>query len=251
MSVTPSSLDLQDGALRNALSDVHTSMPAEVVRVHAGANKLQFVDVLPLLQRSVLNEDGELVDEALPVLPSVPVGYLQGGGFFISVPLAVGDIVTLIFAERSLDQWIETAKKGGKSPVVPGDVSTHSLEGAIALPVGPAPRSALLNGVSATDLVIGHDGGARIHITPGGVIHLGDAAGADFVALAAKVATEFERIKTDLTLLKAAIGAGLTGVGVGAAASGTAGAAAFTGAPGISMFPSSPASVAATKVKAD
>ena len=190
MSTNVSSLDWFDWALQNALSDLHTCFPAEVMRVHEGEHKRQFVDVLPSLMRTVPDEDGELIQEALPVLPMVPVGYMQGGGFFISVPLAVGDIVTVVIAERSLDQWIEVAKKSSQRAIDPGDVSTHSLEGAIALPCGPAPRSALLANVSATDLVIGHDSGARLHLSPSGVIHAGDEAGAEFVALAGKVATE-------------------------------------------------------------
>lgn len=253
MTITPSNLDVQDYALQTALSTLHTCIPAEVVRVHAGEHKLQFVDVLPGLMRSATNEDGETVDEELPIIPMVPVAFMQGGGFFISVPLAVGDIVTIMFAERSLDQWIEVAKKGGGRAINPGDVSTHTLEGAIALPCGPAPRSALLGGVSATDLVIGKDGGARIHIKGDGSIHLGDDAGADFVALAGKVATELNRIKSDLTTLKSAIGLGFTGVGAGAAANGGTGKTAFEAglATPPATWPSSPSDVAATKVKAD
>jgi hypothetical protein len=253
MSANVSDLDVQEWALQNALGNLHTCMPAEVVRVHEGAHKRQFVDVLPGLMRTAPNEDGELVDEALPVLPMVPVGYYQGGGFFISVPLKPGDVVLVVFAERSMDQWLEVAKKGGQRAINPGDVSMHSLEGAIALPCGPAPRSALLANVSATDLVIAHDSGARIHLSPLGVIHAGDDAGAEFVALAGKVATELDRIKTDLTKLKTAIGAGFVAVGIAAAADGGKGKLAFESsvAPPPAIWPSSPASVAATKLKTD
>jgi hypothetical protein len=245
MSVTVSALDVQDWAMQSALSNLHTCFPAEIVRVHEGAHKRQFVDVLPGLTRAVPNEDGDLINEELPVMTMVPVGYMQGGGFFISVPLAIGDIVTVICAERSMDQWIEVAKKSSKRAINPGDVSTHSLEGGIALPWGPAPRSALLANVSATDLVIGHDSGARVHIAADGVIHAGDAAGAEFVALADKVATELDRVKQDLTDLAMAVKTGFTNVGASTAANGPAAAAAFT------WQPSTPESVAATKLKAD
>jgi hypothetical protein len=250
MSVNVSSNEVLDWAIENALGSMHTCFPAEVVRVQEGAHKRQFVDVLPGLMRTVPNEDGELIDETLPILSMVPVGYMQGGGFFISVPLAAGDIVTVVVAQRSLDQWIETAKKGGQRAINPGDLSTHSLEGAIALPCGPAPRAALLANVSATDLVIGHDSGARIHIAPNGVIHAGDGAGAEFVALADKVATELDRIKTDLSKVKTAVSAGFVGVKAAAAADGALGKAAFETSLG-PTWPSSPASVAATKLKAD
>jgi protein gp138 len=106
----------------------------------------------------------------------VPVAYMQGGGFFISVPLAVGDVVTLQFAERSLDQWLQTARKGSQRAVIPGDLGLHPLEGALALPTGPAPRGDLLQGVHATDLVIGLSGATpagQIHITPTGDVLIG------------------------------------------------------------------------------
>lgn len=246
MSTNVSSLDVQDFALQAALGELHTCMPAEIVRVHEGAHKRQFVDVLPSLTRSVPNEDGEIVDETLPVLSMVPVAYMQGGGFFISVPLAVGDVVLVVFAERSIDQWLEVAKKGSQRAINPGDVSTHSLQGAIALPCGPAPRAALLANVSATDLVIGHDSGARLHIAANGVIHAGDNQGAEFVALAQKVKAELDRIKTDFTNLTTAVKAGFNAVVIPAGGgNGAAGAAA------VSFTPSSPGDVAATKLKAD
>ncbi len=247
MSVTPSELDIIRGALESALAEVHTCMPAEVVRVHAGEHQRQFVDVQPSLQRRAPNEDGEVVDETLPVVPMVPVGYMQGGGFFISVPLAPGDFVLLVFAERSLDQWLQTARKGSQRAIAPGDVGTHTLEGAVALPCGPAPRSALLQGVHATDLVIGHvSGNGRIQITPTGEIRAGNATGHDFVALAAKVDAEIGKLKDDITALK---DASATAFGaLTTAAGGPAIGTTFNGS--VTAVPSAAASVAAAKVKA-
>lgn len=247
MSPTPSSLDVQDWALQAALSNLHSCFPAEVVRVHEGAHKRQFVDVLPGLMRTAPNEDGELVDEALPIISMVPVGYMQGGGFFISVPLAVGDIVTVICAERSMDQWLEVAKKGSQRAINPGDISTHSLEGAIALPCGPAPRAALLANVSATDLVIGHDSGARIHLSPSGVIHAGDEAGAQFVALAQKTQEQLQAIwdKVNSHTHQVSVSVATTGTMSAQSGSGTGTAAAQAAPLG------SAGDVAATKLKAD
>lgn len=195
MTVIPTQLDVQSTFVRGALADLHTCMPAEVVAVREGKDARCFVDVLPQLQRAVVNEEGELVDEPYPVIPMVPVGYMQGGGFFVSVPIAVGDIVTLVFAERSLDSWIETAARGQRAAVVPGDLSMHSLEGAIAIPCGPAPRAALLAGVDASDFVIGRtDGTVLLRLTAAGQAWF--AEGADFVALASKVMAGLNKIQS-------------------------------------------------------
>jgi len=192
MTIIPSQLDIQSAALRHELSDLHTCMPAEIIAVRdGGADKRQFVDVLPTLQRAVIDENGDPLNEAYPVIPMVPVGYTQGGGFFVSLPMAVGDIVLLVFAERSLDAWIESARRGARAAVVPGDVSMHTLQGAIALPCGPAPRSALLTGVDASDVVLGTTSGTILQRwKANGTIVLAegtDPAALDAAALAKKV----------------------------------------------------------------
>lgn len=88
-----------------------------------------------------------------------------------------------------------------------------------------------------------------VYIAADGKVHLGGGtAASDFVALAAKVTTELGRVKDDFTALKTAIGSGFTAVGAALAASGAAGKSAFDLA--AAAVPSSPASVAATKVKA-
>jgi hypothetical protein len=168
--ITPSLLDVISAVVQSALSNLHTCMPAEVVRVQIGEHKRQFVDVLPTLQRQAFNENGEAVNETLPIIPMVPVGYPQGGGMFISLPLTQGDIVLLVFAERSLDQWLQVARKHSGAAINPGDVGLHPLEGAIALPCGPAPRPDLLNDVDGSDLMIAFDGGTQLRVKSNGVV---------------------------------------------------------------------------------
>jgi hypothetical protein len=196
VTVIPSQLDIEEASIQKTLGELHTCMPGEVVAVRSdAASKRQFVDVLPMLQRAVVDQDGEPLNEALPLLQMVPVAYVQGGGFFLSVPLRPGDAVLLLFAERSLDFWIEQARPGARSPVVPGDLAMHSLQGAIALPCGPRPRAALLEGVSGSDMVIGLENGTILmRFTPAGEVVW--AEGTQFVALANLVATELSRLWT-------------------------------------------------------
>jgi hypothetical protein len=260
-AATPEWAELLQLAVAAQLFEVHTSMPGQVVAVHADdKSKLQFVDVRPCLRRMLETGDASaepFTEEELPTLPRVPVGYMQGGGFFVSVPLHVGDFVTLVFAERSIDRWIATASKARQAAVSTGDVGMHTLDGAIALPMGPAPSGELLEGVSATDLVIGGPAGVMLRVTPDGQMRLAEGVtGESYVALASKVDAEFTRVHDELAALKGAISDGLNGVGVGTAASGTLGSGAFA----LSLmplvddvptpFPSSPSSVAAAKVKA-
>ena len=165
-AATPEWAELLQQAVAAQLFEVHTSMPGQVVAVYADAkSKHQFVDVRPCLRRALPADDDNpkpFVEEDLPVLPRVPVGFPQGGGFFVSVPLNKGDFVTLVFAERSIDRWIATARKQNGATISTGDIGTHSLDGAIALPFGPAPAGELLEGVSGSDLVLGHVSGTPL-----------------------------------------------------------------------------------------
>jgi hypothetical protein len=247
---TPELGDLLQAAAEQSRFELHTAMPGQITAIYSGEDKLQFADVLPCLRRQLPTEvdnPAPLVDEDLPILPRVPIAFVQGGGWFISVPMKVGDFVLVVFAERSIDRWIATAKKSSQATISPGDVGMHTLDGAIALPVGPAPKGELLQGVSASELVIGKSGGILISMSDS-LLQLGAISGTDFVALAGKTKTELDSFKSDITTLKSAIGSGFTAVGVAMAANGPAGKTAFDSA--AASVPHSPASVAATKVKA-
>lgn len=238
-------LDTLAAVTQQLLATVHTCMPASVVRVHSGEHGRQFVDVQPSLRRLAFDERGRQVQEALPMLHMVPVGYMQGGGFFVAVPLAAGDFVTLVFAERSLDQWLEVAR-AGSGVVDQGDVGTHTLDGAIALPCGPAPRPELLEGVDGADLVVGGPAGILARFTASGDVVL--AEGNTPLALATASDGETARIAQDLATLRLAIGVALkalqpaTSLGAGEPIS-----TAFLEA--TSTVPSAPQSVASTRIR--
>jgi hypothetical protein len=94
-------------------------------------------------------------------------------------------------------------------------------------------------------MVIGEDGGSSIHLKPGGEIHIGSAP-TDWVALAADVLTELQALASDFGTIKTLLS---THVHPTAAV----GPPSPPTPPGdLSTFtPHTPASVAATKVKAD
>jgi hypothetical protein len=187
--------ELLNRALDARLADVHVSMPGRVETYDAAT---QTADVQPLLKRALRDEDGEIV-ETLPLCPGVPVLFPRAGDWFVSLPLSKGDTVLLVFAERSLDQWLE---RGGE--VDPGDLRMHSLDGAVAIP-GVYPRKERLADVHAENLVLGRDGGVQIHLRPDGTLSLGEETPGDWLAMAAKVLSELQKAEQDLNDLKTAI----------------------------------------------
>lgn len=193
---------------------IRVALPAKVVKYDRATQR---ADVVPVVREAVPNRDGSVVLEDLPIIPNVPVAWIRGGGYWMQLPLAVGDHVDLIFQDVDFSRWRES---GALSD--PGDLRRHDLSYPIAYPC-IAPDAAALDEIGADEAVL--DGPT--------LIRLGGPS-ADYVALAAKVDAELAAIKDYIDVHVH------TGVTAGVASS--AGPAAPMPAP---------ASVAATKVKAE
>lgn len=125
---TPTLAQVIKDAIEGRVAEIHTCMPAIIEKYDADT---QTASVSPCLKR--VYTSGKIVD--LPVITNVPVIFPRGGGAVITLDLQKGDIVTLIFAERSIDLWLTS---GGK--VDPKDFRKHALSDAYALP-GGYPKS--------------------------------------------------------------------------------------------------------------
>lgn len=217
-------------------AEVHTAIPAKVISYDAAK---QVADVQPMVKDFYHSVEGALIPRSFPTLPSVPVAFLRGSGYFMTVPLAAGDTGMLIFSELPIDRWRSTGQESH-----PVNARRHGVGNAVFYP-GITPRAKALTETGVSDhMVLGKEGGCQIHVKPAEV-NLDGGPSATAVALAQLIETRF-------TALYAAIAAGFTGVGESTAASGTAAKAAFFGA--FSSPPTGPVvpqpSVAAQKVKA-
>jgi len=105
-----------------ALKEVHTCLPAVVTAFNPAT---QLIDAQLTIKRKI---DGEEKD--LPKLVDVPVRFFKVLNFSFTMPIAVGDYVLIIFAERSIDQWLQD---GGVQPA--NDIRRHSLSDAFAIPM--------------------------------------------------------------------------------------------------------------------
>jgi len=155
MTRSPTLEDVLREAMTARLMDVHVALPARVEEYNAAE---QWVNAKPLLKRSFTTIDGEEISESLPIVPKIPVMFPRAGGFFLSLPIAKGDFVLLVFNERSIDAW--TAKAGEE--VDPVDARMHSLSDAVAFPCF-YPFSKSLKDAHASNLVVGKDGGIQTH----------------------------------------------------------------------------------------
>lgn len=156
-SRSPEPEELLRAAVSYFLRDVHTAMPARIEEYFPDEQK---VDVKPLIQRRVVGEDGQEFLEELPIIPDVPVCFPRTANFFLTFPLVAGDLVLLVFAERSLDNWLA----GTGEDTDPDEFRMHDLSDAVAMP-GLYPFSQAIVGVDTERMSMGHkDGGMAVNI---------------------------------------------------------------------------------------
>jgi hypothetical protein len=169
-------LDAGDYALK---ASIYKIMPGVVVAYHAGvAGKSQpSVDVQPgVSDVRIDTETGALVFEPWPIIPSVPLAMLKGGGGGIAFALAKNDCVTLISWDLDPSKF-----RGTGAAADPIDTHRHGGGHWQALPF------------DITDQGAAADPGGDMVITPpkGGSVVVGPGA-TDFVALASLVKTALE-----------------------------------------------------------
>lgn len=173
----------------HSLTDVHTSVPAQVVAYDAAA---QTVDVQPMVKRVIVDPDTrtELV-ESLPQVTGVPVAFPSGGGYMVTFPIAAGDYVLLAFSERPIDTWLSSGNESD-----PGDLRHHDLSDAIAIPC-IRPTSKAFTSASPSKMVMGKDGGPQV-VIDATTVSLFGPSDADFVARASLVDARFAAIEASL-----------------------------------------------------
>lgn len=117
--------DVMNDAILTALANTHTILIARVEAVNATT-----IDVQPVIQRVV---DG--VNISLPLFPSVPPIFLQGGSSYDAHPITAGDYCLLLINERCFDRWY-----AGDDGVPPLEFRMHDYSDGFAL-VGVNPAA--------------------------------------------------------------------------------------------------------------
>jgi hypothetical protein len=121
-NTTPSLEQVIKNAIEGRLNEVHTALPAQVLSYDPSN---QTCSVQPSIQRKY--SDGTLVK--IPVINMVPVVHPRTADAFVHLPIAPGDLVLLVFIERSIDIW----KTTGGTPD-PMDARKHHYSDAVAIP---------------------------------------------------------------------------------------------------------------------
>lgn len=152
MAREPSLEETMTNAVEFHLENIHTSIPAVVVRADMVT---QTVDVQPALNIKMFS--GEAPQER-PVILNVPLQFPCSKTSAFLFPVQAGDTVLLVFSERGLDSW----KSSNGYPSTPVDYRMMDYKDAIAIP-GIQPKSLAVSNPqkhvwqhSTTDTVVVH-----------------------------------------------------------------------------------------------
>lgn len=117
--------DVIDSALLEYSQGLYTAIPAKVIKITQDENGLT-VDTQPMINR--VEVDGEVFIPS--VIPDVPVIMPAGGSAIINLPVAINDLVLLVFSMRAIDEFIVS---DGVEPQTPFSKRSHSISDAIAI----------------------------------------------------------------------------------------------------------------------
>lgn len=171
-------LDDEQEALRMAmdgrLSRLWTCLPGQVISVNLQDNTLE---IQPTIQGQIQLPDGSYQYVNLPPLPDVPICFPNAGGFVLTLPIAIGDEVLVVFSARCIDAWWQSSGVGK-----PMESRMHDLSDAFAIP-GPRSKPKAITGISSTNAQLRNESGDTfLEIAPGGNIKLTATTKVDVVA---------------------------------------------------------------------
>lgn len=116
------------------------------------------------VQVSIMGRDQDGRSVRAPIIPKVPIVFPRSTAGALVLPLVPGDVVTLLFSDRSLDSW---KLSSGKQDVFPNNALRHALPDCWAFPGGyplgstyagtGGPGKVALYVAPGTKLVVGND----------------------------------------------------------------------------------------------
>lgn len=189
MAVTPTLDQIIQAGVDSGMAEIYTALPVKVQSFDSGNNT---VDVIPMVRSPIERLDGSTLNEDLPVIPAVPVQWMQTNRFSFTFPIQPGDFGLILVQTFSDSSFLDTGAVSN-----PGDVRRNHIANCRFLP-GYGPKSSKPQYAGDPDVVI--EPGASM-------IRLGGGA-ANFAADASKVATELGKISAALSALIAPAGGG-------------------------------------------
>lgn len=145
-------------------SGIWTAIPCIVTKVNLTA---MTIECQPAIQGTIEDETGQISTTNLPVLINVPICFPGAGGFILTLPIAVGDEVLVVFASRCIDSWWQLGGVG-----VPIEARMHDLSDGFAI-LGPKSQPNVVGSISSTGAQLRNNAGTTyLEISADGKIKL-------------------------------------------------------------------------------
>ena len=108
-----------------------------------------------------LNGIGQSADQVIsyPLLVNVPIIFFQGGGSYLTFPIAAGDTCVVLFCDRDMDTWFNTAQIAP-----PNSDRVHDINDAVAI-VGIRDLQHSLAGYNTTQPSLTDTTGERLTLS--------------------------------------------------------------------------------------
>ena len=163
--------EIIDKFIKDYLRNVHTIKPARVISVDHSNNKLN----AEILTDTYYSDETNVPQ---PDVYDVPFFILSAarGDAKITMPLAVNDLVLILFSDRDYESYLDT---NGQKLVNCANTRTHSYTPILALPCFYTPTSS--TPVSNSDIVVSNKT-SSITIAPDGNIDINTTAQMNVVA---------------------------------------------------------------------
>lgn len=165
----PDLAEVLRAAMREVSANLHVMIPAKVERYDPADGT---IDAQPLV-KDWLTRYGDYCSG--PVHTRVPVAFMRWGGFVFRAEPKAGDIVTLLYCDRALDNWV-----AGEDPTKEADPKRgrrHDLTDPIAL-IGPSIYGSPAPGLGDGELVLGReDGAGELRVKQDGSVLIGRQSG--------------------------------------------------------------------------
>lgn len=192
---TPTLAESIDQAIWSVLCGLFTGIPATIESYDPSTKK---ASAKPMIKK--VYKDGEVI--SMPVVNDMPVVFPTSGKFVgLTFPVSVGDECYILFAQRSIDNWLSTGVES-----LPATTEKFSMnDGIVLVGLSSFKNAAAANG---TDVELFYRN-AKIRITPKGEI-LVDAGVGGKVAMGnatVEVLDMLGRIIGELSLACTTIGA--------------------------------------------
>lgn len=153
-------------AMEGALAGVWTALPCVITAVDLTR---QTVSAQPSVKGTQQAKDGTQQQVSLPMLVDVPICWPRGGGFALTLPVAIGDECLVVFASRCIDAWWQSG--GEQNPV---EDRMHDLSDGFAI-FAPTSQPKKLSNVQSDGIELRTDDRSKyIKLSATGITIVGD-----------------------------------------------------------------------------